>query len=178
MKLLDYISTILGVIGGAVAAMFGGWTSSLTTLLIFMGIDYFTGLIVAGVFHNSNKSETGALQSKAGWKGLCRKGITLLIVLVACRLDLTLNTTFIRDAAVIAFIVNELVSIVENAGLMGIPIPRAITNGIDILKKRIDSDKDSYIEDASLIGIPVPEGAKKAKEKKTSNSDDCEVNNE
>ena len=64
----------------------------MTTLVIFMGIDYVTGLIVAGVFHNSGKTESGALESRAGWKGLCRKGMTLLIVLIACRLDLIMNT--------------------------------------------------------------------------------------
>ena len=55
------ICSILGVIGGAIAALFGGWDAALTTLLIFMGIDYLTGLIVAGVFHRSQKTEGGAL---------------------------------------------------------------------------------------------------------------------
>ena len=59
----------------------------LQTLVIFMAIDYITGLVVAGVFHASPKTKTGALESKAGWKGLIRKGETLLIVLVACQLD-------------------------------------------------------------------------------------------
>lgn len=129
------IMTILGVVGGFIASCFGGWDAALTTLIIFMGIDYITGLIVAGVFHNSGKTESGALESRAGWKGLCRKGMTLLIVLIACRLDLVMGTTFIRDAVVIAYIANETISIVENAGLMGLPIPSAITKAIEILKK-------------------------------------------
>ena len=86
--------------------------------MIFMGIDYVTGLIVAGVFHNSEKTTNGALESRVGWKGLCRKGVTLLIVLVGCRLDVVMGSNFIRDAVVIAFIVNETISIIENAGLM------------------------------------------------------------
>lgn len=138
------ILTGIGVVGGFIASLFGGWDAALTTLIIFMGIDYVTGLIVAGVFNNSTKSETGALESKAGWKGLCRKGVTLLVVLVACRLDLVIGSNFIRDAAVIAFIANELISIIENAGLMGVPVPAVITKAIDILKKKTESEGDMY----------------------------------
>ncbi|WP_414149948.1 phage holin family protein [Acetobacterium malicum] len=79
----------------------------MATLVLFMTVDYVTGLIVAGVFQNSNKTENGALESKAGWKGLCRKGTTLLIVLVACRLDLMLGSNYIRDAVIIGFVFNE-----------------------------------------------------------------------
>lgn len=135
------ICTIFGIIGSYIASMFGGWTASLTTLLIFMGIDYLTGLIVAGVFHNSPKTDTGALESRAGFKGLIRKVMILLFVLIGYRLDLAVGTTYIRDAVCIAFIANELLSIVENAGLMGIPIPAVITNAIDILKKKEITDK-------------------------------------
>ena len=94
------------------------------------------GLVVAGVFHKSGKSETGALESRAGWKGICRKGVTLLIVLIACRLDLVMGSNYIRDAVVIAFILNETISIIENAGLMGIPIPAVITKAVDVLRSR------------------------------------------
>lgn len=130
----------VGVVGSAIASLFGGWDAALVTLIIFMGVDYVTGLIVAGVFHNSEKTKNGALESRAGWKGLCRKGVTLLVVLVACRLDLVMGSNFIRDAVVIAFIANETISIIENAGLMGIPIPAAIMRAIDILKNKAESE--------------------------------------
>lgn len=135
-----YVCSILGLIGGWFASAFGGWDASLTTLLIFMGIDYLTGLIVAGVFHKSNKTESGSLESRAGWKGLCRKGVVLLIVLVACRLDLLIQSNFIRDAVAIAFVTNETISIIENAGLMGVPIPSVIVKAIEVLKKKSDVD--------------------------------------
>ncbi len=109
-----YVTTAFGVVGGFIASLFGG-DAALTTLVIFMGIDYVTGLIVAGVFHNSGKTESGALESRAGWKGLCRKGMTLLIVLIACRLDLIMNTSFVRDAVVIGYIANETISFVEKS---------------------------------------------------------------
>ncbi len=128
----------VGVIGSAIAALFGGWDAALMTSLIFMGVDYITGLIVAGVFHRSEKTDNGALESRAGWKGLCRKGVALLIVLVACRLDLVMGSSFIRDAVVIAFTANETISIIENAGLMGVPIPAVITRAIEVLKNKAD----------------------------------------
>ena len=130
------IMTGIGLVGSFLASLFGGWDAALTTLILFMGIDYLTGLIGAGVFHNSRKTENGSLESRAGWKGLCRKGVTLLIVLIGCRLDLIMETNFIRDGVVIAFIANETISIIENAGLMGIPIPPVIINAIEVLKKK------------------------------------------
>lgn len=135
----NMIFTVIGMIGSAIASFFGGWSAGLTTLLIFMAIDYISGLIVAGVFHRSPKSEGGALESRAGWKGLVRKGMTLLIVLIGCRLDILLGIMYIRDALIIAFILNELLSIIENAGLMGIHIPKVLENAIELLREKSES---------------------------------------
>lgn len=140
MREKEMICTILGVAGSAVASCFGGWDAGFATLLIFMGLDYISGLIVAGVFKNSPKTDTGSLESKAGWKGLCKKCMNLVFVLVAYRLDLVIGTNYIRDAVVIAFIVNETISLVENAGLMGVPLPAVITKAIDILQKKSESE--------------------------------------
>ena len=63
----------------------------------------------------------------------------LLIVLVACHLDTVMGSNFIRDATVIAFIANETLSIIENAGLMGVPIPKALTGAIEILKQKSET---------------------------------------
>jgi toxin secretion/phage lysis holin len=130
------ICTTAGAIGGVIASLFGGWDAGLATLVMFMAIDYVSGLVVAGVFHNSKKTSSGALESKAGWKGLCRKGMSLLFVLIAYRLDLAIGLNYIRDAVIIGFIVNETISIVENAGLMGVPLPEVINKAIDILTSK------------------------------------------
>ena len=135
----NFLSAISGVICavlGAAAACFGGWSAALTTLLIFMGIDYLSGLIVAGVFHSSPKSEDGTLESRAGWKGLIRKCMTLLAVLIGARLDILLGTAYIKDALVIAFCVNELLSIIENWGLMGLPMPKVMSDAVELLKAK------------------------------------------
>jgi toxin secretion/phage lysis holin len=126
----------IGTLGSMAASFFGGWTASLSTLLIFMLIDYATGLVVAGVFHKSKKTDSGALESRAGFKGLCKKCTILFLVLVGHRLDIAVGTTYIRDAVCIAFITNETISIIENAGLMGIKIPAPLEKAIDILKNK------------------------------------------
>ena len=133
----------IGLIGGLIATALGGWDVGLQTLVIFMCIDYITGILVAGVFHKSKKIETGALESRAGWKGLIRKDVTLLIVLVAVQLDKVIGSTFIRDAVIIGFIAKELISIVENAGLMGIPIPAVITNASMCCRRRLKQKNKS-----------------------------------
>lgn len=135
------ICAAIGMAGSFIASAFGGWSASLTTLLIFMLIDYITGLVVAGVFHKSTKTANGGLESKAGMKGLIRKCSMLLFVLIGHRLDIAVGTTYIRDAVCIAFMVNELISIVENSGLMGLPIPSVITNAIEVLKHKSDQKK-------------------------------------
>lgn len=138
----EYICTVCGVIGGGIAAAFGGWDAAIMTLVICMALDYITGLLVAAVFHNSPKTPSGGLESRAGYKGLIRKGMMLAVVLVACRLDLVMGSTFIRDGVIIAFVANEVLSIVENAGLMGVPIPSVIKSAIEVLRHRSEEHAD------------------------------------
>jgi toxin secretion/phage lysis holin len=132
----NVLCTTAGLVGSFIASLFGGWDTGIATLVLFMGIDFFSGLTVAGIFKNSTKTENGALESRAGFKGLCRKCMTLLFVLIAYRLDLAIGTNYIRDTIVIGFMANELISIVENAGLMGIPLPGVLTKAIDVLKNK------------------------------------------
>ena len=127
-------ATIAGTIGGFIANLFGGWSADLITLIICMIVDYIMGIIIAGVLHKSQKSQNGALSSSVGWVGLCRKGVILLIVLIAHRLDITLGVDYIKTAVIIGFITNEIISILENAGIMGVPLPDAIYKAIDMLK--------------------------------------------
>ncbi|MBR2088672.1 MAG: phage holin family protein [Oscillospiraceae bacterium] len=131
----DEISTIAGLIGGFIATLLGGWDSALITLVIFMAIDFTTGLIAAAL-GKSKHSWTGRLSSKAGWYGLAKKFCTLLIIVVAVRIDILIGTTYVRDATCIGFCVNELLSIVENTSLMGVPYPDAIKKAIDVLQKK------------------------------------------
>lgn len=127
---------IIGLVGSILATSFGACDKFLQTLILFMIIDWFTGgFLLPVVFRKSPKSETGALESGAGWKGLCRKVMTLLYVLIAARLDVLMETQYLRNTVCIGFIANEGLSIIENAGLMGVPFPEKIKTAIDILKK-------------------------------------------
>lgn len=132
----NIICTTAGILGSFIVSLFGGWDIGIGTLILFMVIDFISGLAVAGIFRNSQKTQSGTLESKAGYKGLCRKCMTLLFVLIAHRLDLSLGTAYIRDTVIIGFMANELISIIENAGLMGLPLPAALHNAIDILNKK------------------------------------------
>ena len=131
----ETICTIVGIVGSFIAGLFGGWDASMVTLLLFMGVDYITGIAVAAR-GKSPKSDTGRLSSKIGWRGLAKKCVSLLLVLVAVRLDITLGTSYIRDAVCIAFVANELLSITENAGLLGVPLPGILTKAIELLQNK------------------------------------------
>ncbi len=139
----EHICVGAGMIGGVLATALGGWDAGLQTLVWLMAIDYVTGLLVAGVFHKSTKTKNGSLESKAGFKGLCRKSVVLLIVLMAYRLDLLTQSNYIRDAVIIGFCTNEAVSIVENAGLMGIPLPPTLRRAVEILVKKTEEGNEN-----------------------------------
>ena len=141
---MNRIYLALGVIGSVIAGFFGGWTQACHTLVIFMGIDYVSGIAVAGIFKKSSKTKSGALSSKYCWQGLAKKIMTLIFVGIGYQVDLLIGTTYLKDCICIAFIANELISIIENAGLMGIPIAKVLSNAVDVLKvkaKEIDKNE-------------------------------------
>ena len=136
----EWFLAAFGLAGGAVSAALGGFDAGLATLCSMMAADYASGLIVAGVFKRSKKSKKGALDSSAGFKGLMKKCMCLLFVLIGHQLDTYIGTNFLRDGVIVAFIANELISIIENAGLMGVPVPAVVSKAIDILNKKGESE--------------------------------------
>jgi toxin secretion/phage lysis holin len=143
MRVKNIIIMIFGSIGSLLSFLLGGFDSVMIALLIFMVIDFLSGLILAIVFKKSKKTESGRLSSQAGILGLTKKIFILFLVAVSTQLDIILGTTFIRDGTVIGFISMEGISIIENASLAGLPIPRVIKNALEIIsKKEKDKDKD------------------------------------
>ena len=131
------VLTAIGTVGAFIVNnLLGGWTEDLITLMSMMGVDFCLGLLIAAVWKKSAKSATGALSSYSAWKGLCRKGGTLLVVMVAYRLDVTMGVDYIKTGVVIAFIANEAISIVENLGVMGVPLPKVFVKAIEILQDK------------------------------------------
>ena len=139
----EKLCTLTGIIGGACASLFGGWSTSLQYLMLAMIIDYISGLTVAGVFHNSKKTKSGALESRVGWKGLCRKIFTLSFIVIARGIDVYLGVDYVKNAVVIGFFTNEVISIVENMGLMGVPMPVIVTKAVDLLTSKSNDQPKS-----------------------------------
>ena len=128
--------TLLGLLGSALCRAFGGWDAALTALVICMSVDYISGSLVALVFHNSRKSETGSYNSAYGLKGLCKKCLMLLFVIVAVQADKLMGGDFVRNAVCIGFATNEILSIVENLGLAGVPMPQAVVKALEQLQEK------------------------------------------
>lgn len=146
MKMKETFCLIAGVVGGFIATLLGGWDNALVTLVIFMGIDFVTGVVTA-MMGRSKHSKSGTLNSKAGWIGLAKKFCVLLMVVVGVRIDILLGTTYIRDTVCISFCLNELLSIVENTTLMGIPYPPVVKNAIDVLQTKVGRAEEKVKEE-------------------------------
>lgn len=137
MNYKHLLCAVGAAIGGFVSYFLGGFTMDLLTLVIFMAVDFATGLIVAAFFGMSNKTKSGTLSSQEAFRGLAKKITMLILVGVANMLDKYMGVNFVRGAVIVGFLINELISIVENAGLMGITSP-AIEKALDILKEKIN----------------------------------------
>jgi len=120
------IKSFIFAFGGFCGYFLGGWDTTLRVLLIMAAIDYITGVIAAGY--------NGELKSKVGFKGIAKKVVLFLLVGAATQADLAIGTnSAIREATIFFFIGNELLSLLENEGRMGIPLPSALTNAVEVL---------------------------------------------
>lgn len=131
-KAVKALAAFLGAAAGAV----GGVDTPLKVLVAFMVIDYVTGMAV-GWLGRSPKTETGHLDSKAGFAGLMKKGLMLIMVLMAALLDLALggeNDVF-RSLMVWFYIAGEGLSILENLTLAGVPFPKRIRDALEQLQE-------------------------------------------
>ncbi|WIG23695.1 phage holin family protein [Bacillus anthracis] len=134
------MKTFVFAFGGFCGYFLGGWDMILQVLVTMAIIDYATGMIAATVL--------GELKSKIGFKGIAKKVVLFLLVGVATQADAAIGTnSAIREATIFFFMGNELLSILENAGRMGIPLPSALTNAVEILGgKQKQEDKKGDVE--------------------------------
>jgi len=136
-QIKNIILLVLAAVGTGIAEAFGGWDSAMTTLIFIMAADYLTGLMIAGIWRRSPKSEGGALESRAGFKGLCRKIMILLAVLIGNQIDVSLHSPgVVRTIVILFFIGNEGISVVENFGIMGVPLPDIVRKSFEQLKAK------------------------------------------
>lgn len=164
VKLTYYTSlAVLATAGAAITEALGGWDTALQTLVILMAIDYVTGLLCALIWKRSPKTADGTFESKASLKGLIRKGAILLVVYIAARLDVLMNTEITRLAVILFFIANDGFSILENLGIMGVPLPGIVKNAFALLREKSDGLQGQHPaaaaadEDAAVKPAPDPE---------------------
>ncbi|WP_169082110.1 holin family protein [Paenibacillus sp. PL91] len=125
-----WFCSISGLAGAAITFAFGGWMESLTLLVVAMGIDYISGI-------TASIKEGKGLNSVFGSWGLARKGLMLLVILLTHRIDVLLelnNATM--GAAIYFYIANELISVTENYGRIGLPLPEKLRKIIEVLKNK------------------------------------------
>ena len=122
-----FFQTVIAVIGSLSAYLWGGWSALLGILLAFVVIDYITGVLAAG--------HQGELSSKVGFRGIGKKIAIFALVAVAHLIDTALgDANVIRDAAIFFYLANELLSIIENVGTIGVPIPEIFIKAVEIFK--------------------------------------------
>lgn len=131
------LKTFIATFGGFCGYFLGGWDTTLKILVTMAAIDYLTGVIAAGY--------NGELKSKVGFKGIAKKVMIFLLVAAATQADAVAGTnSAIREATIFFFIGNELLSLLENAGRMGIPLPQALTNAVEILSNKSNKTSSEY----------------------------------
>ena len=146
----NLIIACLAAFGAWIAQALGGWDTAIIALIAVMVIDYITGVLVAVVWHNSPKTESGGASSAAGLKGLLRKLVMLLFVGMAVLLDRVTGGSYIRNTVILFFIANECLSILENGGLMGIKYPKFLKNALEVMKDQADSGNMSSSDSSAV----------------------------
>ena len=142
-KVIEFLSAV----GGAIASFFTTMPPLVYILIGVMSIDYVTGLI-CGAMGKSRKTETGYLASHEAWKGLLKKGVILLVVLLANLLDIAVSKSAgitveaVMGATCLWFIASEGLSILENVASMGVPVPRILTNLLEIMRQKGDAPEE------------------------------------
>ena len=114
----------------------------LLVLVVVMIIDYITGWIVA-ILGNSLKTESGHLDSNMAWKGLLKKGLALLVVLLGALLDKAVGQSVFRNMCVWFYIANEALSILENLALAGVPFPKSVKRLLEQMREEHDQPPDN-----------------------------------
>jgi len=129
MEYKDIVKYVAAIGGSLVTYLFGGWSALIQILVAFVVIDYVTG-VLAAAYH-------GKLDSNIGLKGIAKKVFIFVIVACGHLVDGAMGTNnIVRDAAIYFYIANELISILENAGAIGLPVPDVLKNSIDRLKSK------------------------------------------
>lgn len=138
MNIKNIILAVTSAVGGFFVSFLGGVDTVLKALLIFMAVDYLTGLAVAFVFHKSNKTKNGGASSKEGFKGIVKKICMVMLVGLSHVLDVIMGVDYIRSITIMFFLANEGLSILENMGLMGVKYNKVLVKALEVLRDKAD----------------------------------------
>ena len=128
------VGTVTGA-GGALVSYFLGWNEALEALLVLMVIDYMTGLLAAYICPGMK------LNSTRGLKGICKKIMILLLVVLAHELEKAAGVPAVQSVVTWFFIGNEGLSIIENAAKAGVPVPKRLRDTLEQLTKEREAKK-------------------------------------
>ena len=148
MKVKQVISLVIGALTTGLIKVIGEPTQDLKILLLLMVIDLIVGFTVSAVWHKSSKTKSGKVSSKVMFKGIVKKILTLVLVVVAYQIDILLGYDVIRHVVIIAFIVQEIISIIENITITGIKAPDIITKALDVLERSV---KDEFSDSGKSL---------------------------
>ena len=148
MKVKQVISLVIGALTTGLLKVIGEPTQDLKILLLLMVIDLIVGFTVSAVWHKSSKTKSGKVSSKVMFKGIVKKILTLVLVVVAYQIDILLGYDVIRHIVIIAFIVQEIISIIENIAITGIKAPDIITKALDVLERSV---KDEFSDSGKSL---------------------------
>lgn len=146
-----YLASFSIVFGSILTFAFGSWSEPLTFLLIVMAIDYITGITAA-------IREGSGLDSTVGFWGLVKKGLMLLIVMLCHQIDEMLGSEMAMGGAIAFYIVNELLSVIENFGRMGIPLPPQLQTIVKALRDRAEAEQRDRNNPSKPDGPAGPTG--------------------
>ena len=130
-NIITGIKVAFALIGGWITAVLGGWDTALQVLVLFVVMDYITGLIAAWYEKR--------LDSRVGFRGIAKKILLFVPVAVGYWLDVLLGQEILRSLAIFFYIANEGLSITENLGLCGVPVPVPLLDALEQLKKKGES---------------------------------------
>lgn len=139
----------LAAAAGVITGLYGGWTTGSRVLVILMLLDYVLGCACA-LAGKSAKTASGHFLSQVAFMGILKKGVIMAVVLVAALLDRAVPTeggALFRSAAEFFYIASEALSILENAGLIGVPVPRPLKQALEALREKSDNTNGSTPDD-------------------------------
>jgi toxin secretion/phage lysis holin len=151
---MDKNLKLAAVVAGAVTSyFFGGWNGLLDTLLFLAALDYASGFTAAAI--------RGELSSSVGARGFAKKVFMFLVIAAAYRADLLLwNKTTFRDGATWGYIVNEFLSLIENAGRIGVPVPKAVRQAVAVLRRMAEGFTDTALKEAGVGDVAAKRNRK------------------